>query len=746
MTKEKRKPRGYWDNKELCQKLASLCSSRTEFLNKYPAAYRKSLKRGWHDEICKHMIITPSLPAGTWTKEKCRLEAQKYTTRTEFSKHNSTAYSLAVKKGWLNEICQHMVSIRKLPSGKRPPNGYWNNKQNCAEVAALCSSRTEFQQKYATAYGRSLKNGWIDEICEHMKGRPIPCGYWTKEKCRLEALRYTNRTDFSKQSNGAYTAALKKGWLDEICKHMVVKWQFKWDKESCRAEALKYTNRSDFHKYAVGAWTAACEKGWLDEICKHMIVKWHPKWDKESCHQEALKYTNRKEFQKHASGAWAAASKNDWLDEICSHMEVLGNLFKRCIYSFEFSDNYVYVGLTDNFRRREIEHLSKSDSAVFQHIQKTNLKPTAKILHEYTDKVAAQKLERSFLEDYISKGWNALNKIKTGSLGGRTLYWTKERCIEAGKKCKTKGEFIKKYYGAYSSAVKHGWYDEISAHMVLPDKQLKWTKERCIEAGKKCKTKGEFEKTYSGAYASAKRYGWYDEVTAHMISPIAKSQEWTLEKVQAESLKYDTRKEFAICSFSAYNFARRNKILNLVCQHMVNPNLAKKNKSSSKWTMEVLQAEALKYTSRNEFASNNPAAYSAAKVAKLLDKICAHMEYKHKCDNYWTKEKCQERALLYTTKSDFKKNDGSAYTTAVREKWLNDICTHMTRPPIKRKWTYEKLYAEAQKYRTVKEFKQKSHSAYVTAVSSGVVKQICFHMYTGKRKANLILEDTVHNF
>lgn len=148
----------------------------------------------------------------------------------------------------------------------------------------------------------------------------------------------------------------------------------------------------------------------------------------------------------------------------------------------------------------------------------------------------------------------------------------------------------------------------------------------------------------------------------------------------------------------------------------------------------------MKYTSRSEFGNQSKAAYSAAKAAKVLDKICAHMEYKHKCNNYWTKEKCQERALLYATKSDFKKNDGSAYTTAVREKWLNDICTHMTRPTIKRKWTYEKLYAEAQKYRTIKEFKQKSHSAYVTAVSSGVVKQICFHMYTGKRKADLILE------
>ena len=116
------------------------------------------------------------------------------------------------------------------------------------------------------------------------------------------------------------------------------------------------------------------------------------------------------------------------------------------------------------------------------------------------------------------------------------------------------------------------------------------------------------------------------------------------------------------------------------------------------------------------------------------------MESQIKCHNYWTKEKCRERALLYTTKSDFKKYDGSAYTTAVREKWLNEVCTHMTRPPVKRKWTFETLYTEAQKYKTIKEFKEKSQSAYVTAISLGFVKQICFHMYKEKRKEKLIME------
>lgn len=626
------------------------------------------------------------------------------------------------------------------------PKGYWNDKDNCSKVAALCSSRYEFSKKYSSAYNSSLRNGWIEDICKHMSGRSIPCGYWNKEKCRLEALNYSNRTEFSKQSNGAYSAALKKGWLDEICQHMVIRWQHKWDKESCRKEALKYTNRSDFHKYAVGAWTAALKKGWLDEICSHMeIRRKYNIWNKKTCHQEALKYTNRKDFQEFASGAWAAASKNNWLDEICSHMEVVGNLFKRCIYAFEFSDNYVYVGLTDNFGRRKKDHLSSSTSPVFRHIQDSKLQPVAIILNEYTDKTVAQKLENSFLQSYIDKGWNILNKAKTGALGGKTLFWTKERCLEVGKKCQTKSEFIRKYSGAYVSSVKNGWYNEISAHMISPVKPIKWTKEQCLKAGKKCQTKNEFIKKYSGAYASSVKNGWYDEVCAHMISHISEPVKWTLEKLQIEAFKYKTRKEFAQNSYSAYNYARKNKLLDAICLHMLRSTSIKKQLQKTKsmppkWTFDVLEAEAQKYTSRSDFANNSKAAYSAAKKAKLLDKICSHMEFKYKSNNYWTKEKCQERALLYKTKSDFKRHDGSAYTTAVRKKWLNEICTHMTKPKIKHKWTIEKLYAEAQKYTTIKEFKMKSHSAYVSAQNLGIGRQICFHMYKGKRKAIVLKE------
>ena len=57
------------------------------------------------------------------------------------------------------------------------------------------------------------------------------------------------------------------------------------------------------------------------------------------------KNKTRSEYRDN-SYSYRIALKNEWLDDICSHMKVIGNLHKRCIYVFEFSDKSVYVGLT----------------------------------------------------------------------------------------------------------------------------------------------------------------------------------------------------------------------------------------------------------------------------------------------------------------------------------------------------------------------------------------------------------------
>ena len=129
-----------------------------------------------------------------------------------------------------------------------------------------------------------------------------------------------------------------------------------------------------------------------------------------------------------------------------------------------------------------------------------------------------------------------------------------------------------------------------------------------------------------------------------------------------------------------------------------------------KWTYEKLQEEALKYETKSEFQKNSQA-YQYAYRKNLLNDICTHMKIIRK-ENF-TFEKCKELASLCKTRNEFNKTYNSAYCAAINNNWMNDICSHMVEivKPL-RYWTYEKCQEEALKYNTKKEFRKECSSAY----------------------------------
>jgi len=139
-----------------------------------------------------------------------------------------------------------------------------------------------------------------------------PINYWSLENCKTEALKYDSRKDFHENTQTAYHTARRNGWLDEICSHMK---SFIWTKERCQQEALKYKSRSDFQK-STTPYQISFKNGWLNHICSHMVrpITWNKKWTFESTKVEASKYNSRTEFKTKSSGAYDAALKNSWLD------------------------------------------------------------------------------------------------------------------------------------------------------------------------------------------------------------------------------------------------------------------------------------------------------------------------------------------------------------------------------------------------------------------------------------------------
>jgi predicted GIY-YIG superfamily endonuclease len=270
---------------------------------------------------------------------------------------------------------------------------------------------------------------------------------------------------------------------------MIIKHQLNgyWTKEKCHDIALLYKNRSEFRKNNASAYRTAIARKWLNDICSHMSYV-NEYWNYEKCKIEALKQSSKTDFQKKAKGAHRFANKNGFLDDICSHMIKIGNQEFRCIYAFEFEDNYAYIGLTYNISNREFDHNKKGP--VFKHIIKTNSKYKLVQLTDYIRKKKAQQIEELTIKEYENDGWKLLNKKRISTLGfvrliyddtwwqdrlgGSTIYWTYEKCKEEALKYKHKTEFKKGSGGAFTSSLRNGWYEEICSHMIFNAPKNHW--------------------------------------------------------------------------------------------------------------------------------------------------------------------------------------------------------------------------------------------------------------------------------
>jgi len=88
------------------------------------------------------------------------------------------------------------------------------------------------------------------------------------------------------------------------------------------------------------------------------------------------------------------------------------------IYVYDISDNHVYVGLTYNLDNRKKNRKKDVKDAVTLYIMETNLIPIIKKLTNYIPVEEAIEMEKYYHDKYLNNGWDMLNRMKVGGLGG----------------------------------------------------------------------------------------------------------------------------------------------------------------------------------------------------------------------------------------------------------------------------------------------------------------------------------------
>ena len=262
MQRRSKKVYRYWTY-ERVKKEAKKYKRKSDWFSKSRGSYNAAYGNGWFDKVFAHMPSSRK-PRGYWTKDKVRREAKKYQLLKDFREKSLGAYSAALENGWFESACFHLGRLREKPAH---PIGYWTEARIRRE-AKKYQSRTSFKKGALTAYNSAVQKGLIKKIFSQ-KEIQNPQGYWTFSRVRSVAKKYRKRSAFLYGTGSAYKAALRNGWLDEVCSHMTQRNSYEelskfWSDDRLRHEAKQYRTRTQFGRESPKAYFVARKKGLLD--------------------------------------------------------------------------------------------------------------------------------------------------------------------------------------------------------------------------------------------------------------------------------------------------------------------------------------------------------------------------------------------------------------------------------------------------------------------------------------------------
>lgn len=298
------KPNGYW-TKERCAEKALLYNTISEFNRKEPSAYNAARRNEWLKEITTHMktSVTP--------EEMYRMNHVIYVYKDEI---NHYAYV-----GLTNNLYVRHSSHCDKNKKDTLYRHFEKFNLEIPEPEIVYSDLTphEAQEKEREVFYQYRDAGWNminDEKALGSLGSTKK--KWTFNKTYNEAKKYKTKKEFREKCPGGFVAARKYHYMKEFT-WFISQWEQKriWDYQTTYNEAKKYKRNKDFREQSQNAYTAACRNGWIKDYIWLIRLCETNKWTYEVCYKEAQKYKYLKDFRKYSNGAYNAAIKKKWIND-----------------------------------------------------------------------------------------------------------------------------------------------------------------------------------------------------------------------------------------------------------------------------------------------------------------------------------------------------------------------------------------------------------------------------------------------
>ena len=203
--------------------------------------------------------------ATKWTYENVEIDAMQYSYVGEWSLKSHAAYTMALEKGWLDQLVEKGIIKRKVQK-----KGYWT-KRRIIKTAKSCTSRKEWSFKYRVAYDAAVALGLHNDldVVGHFES---PFKWLGRDDAiKAEIKKYKTLKEFREGSSSLYSALKRNGRLGEFSSRLErARRTSPWTYDEILEEAKKYTNKTAFQKDGKGAYTAAKRLECFDQVTKHM--------------------------------------------------------------------------------------------------------------------------------------------------------------------------------------------------------------------------------------------------------------------------------------------------------------------------------------------------------------------------------------------------------------------------------------------------------------------------------------------
>lgn len=234
--------------KSNCIKAAKKCKSRTEFQQKFSAAYKIARRYGFIEDCFQHI---PEIGN----------KYKRFVYKITFLKSKTSYVYIGLTLNPVVRLLEHKKSNKLKP--------YFNYKWkfevispllNAVDAAKLeCKKIEELRNNNKIILLNAKSGGCLGTLPRK----------WTFAKVKKLAKKYKTKTHFRTENEGAYSFAFREKILNEICLHMT-DGAIKWNLKTVFLEARKYNSRSEFAQKSGGAYNAARKMNILPRVCKHM--------------------------------------------------------------------------------------------------------------------------------------------------------------------------------------------------------------------------------------------------------------------------------------------------------------------------------------------------------------------------------------------------------------------------------------------------------------------------------------------